>query len=134
MIHRDGYNGPVVFICDVCNIELYTDTEDFHEALDFMKEMGWRSIPPQFNNYMGWGHHCDECRGGQRAGSQKKRTHEQFTASAPRKKAGLVMTRRLYRRIQGYLHPDREPDPEIKASMEEVFKEFTSIPIEWIDE
>ena len=57
-IDRDGWNGPIIFTCDVCDETFETGEEDFKSAHAMAKAKGWRTkkIGDEWINYC-----CKEC-------------------------------------------------------------------------
>lgn len=51
--------GLVVFECDDCGDALETETRDFHEALERLREEGWRTLPGRTDHE--WRHKCGTC-------------------------------------------------------------------------
>ncbi len=56
MIERE--DGDVVFECDGCGARCVTDHAVFTDALDQMKDRGWRV--KKFGNV--WAHFCERCK------------------------------------------------------------------------
>ena len=53
-------DGIVIFECDNCGEELDTDETEFVDALDVLREEGWKAFKVSGD----WVHHCGDCRGG----------------------------------------------------------------------
>lgn len=54
-------DGQLVFRCDGrrCSEFIETDTNDFHDALNFAKSNGWKPIKDEASGE--WEHECPEC-------------------------------------------------------------------------
>ena len=51
-------NGNVEFECDFCGEVLFTEQDDFSEALAVLKEDGWRARKDKHGQ---WEHVCPDC-------------------------------------------------------------------------
>ena len=59
MIERD-FNGLYTLTCDICGEEAPRTFDDFHEAVQYKKDEGWKS-----QKYKGeWEDVCPECQEG----------------------------------------------------------------------
>lgn len=54
----DRIAGRIVFTCDACPDALETDTRNFNEAREALRDAGWRTIP----NGSEWEHFCPACK------------------------------------------------------------------------
>lgn len=54
----DRADGDIVFICDGCEDWLYTETNDFCDAQDVLREMNWRTSKVDDK----WEHRCPSCK------------------------------------------------------------------------
>lgn len=57
-IERDGYDGPITFVCDACGDEDATRCTEFSGALAKFKAHRGKAI--KINEE--WEHYCRECR------------------------------------------------------------------------
>lgn len=59
-ISRDGYEGPITFICDGehCGEVEETRTRHFNQALDHIKSLGWKVV----KDCGEWFHLCRTCK------------------------------------------------------------------------
>ena len=51
-------HGTIDFECDICGEILFTAQDDFKDALDEMKEEGWRAFKDRHDE---WEHKCPDC-------------------------------------------------------------------------
>jgi hypothetical protein len=57
MLEKDLF-GEFVVTCDKCGDEEFLDTESFHNAVEMLKQQGFRSIKIGDN----WEHRCPCCK------------------------------------------------------------------------
>ena len=51
--------GEIVWMCDECGEELPTDTMDFGDALDVLRENSWVARKDDGHT---WEHFCEDCK------------------------------------------------------------------------
>ena len=125
MIHRNGYNGPITFECDVCHDSIDTKTDDFRDALSFAKDSGWIVKKIEDN----WFHFCTfTCqKEATRSNSPKLPKVHQMNRDDALAWLGLSTTaskdeiKLAYRRLINVCHPDHGGTTSLAQLLNEVY-------------
>lgn len=128
MIHRDGYNGPITFECDVCNNDLDTECDDFQDAINLLKEEGW--VTRKINNE--WFHLCSfDCQK-QATRENRPKLPEVHNMSQKDAAAWLGLTEKptkeeaksMYRKLIQTCHPDHGGSTALAQLLNEAYEKL----------